>query len=253
MRNLTFKFDLFFISNAFFDKHRDKLLNTIVVPKEDFKKNSSLSNVIHNSQHQTWALSYDYVIFAEPGWYESLNDELRNAIKVEMIQSGYEMIHDNHLVTSNYWRRLSNEVQQAFIHQFDDDLSDTKVDAFQQFPHLVKLHNKFPNEHGSNCLSATIYAITKQRYILNHWMHQATFLFYLDRLDYQQVEDSFQSGDVICFYHKDSLTHASYALDDTYIFNKQGQTYWEPWTIERFSTIYGNRDEKEVRVFRRFS
>ncbi|MDJ1110581.1 hypothetical protein QNJ28_11025 [Macrococcus caseolyticus] len=44
MRNLKFKFefDLFFISEAFLNEHQHNLLNTLVVPKEEFKKNSSL-------------------------------------------------------------------------------------------------------------------------------------------------------------------------------------------------------------------
>lgn len=38
MRNLKFEFDLFFISEAFLNEHQHNLLNTLVVPKEEFKK-----------------------------------------------------------------------------------------------------------------------------------------------------------------------------------------------------------------------
>lgn len=85
MRNLKFEFDLFFISEAFLNQHKHYLINTLVVPKEEFKKNSSLSNVVNNSRYQTWNLTYEFVIVAEPGWYESIENTFKNALKQEMI------------------------------------------------------------------------------------------------------------------------------------------------------------------------
>ncbi|WBF53982.1 hypothetical protein [Macrococcoides canis] len=100
-------------------------------------------------------------------------------------------------------------------------------------------------------LSATLYALTKNPFILEQWVHQETFMHFLNRLGYKEVESSFNSGDVICFYQENFLTHACYAIDDEYVFNKQGQTFWEPWTIERFETIQNNRDEVNYKIYKK--
>ncbi|MCH4984688.1 hypothetical protein AB4G91_04090 [Macrococcoides goetzii] len=100
-------------------------------------------------------------------------------------------------------------------------------------------------------MSATLYALTKNPFILEQWVHQETFMIFLNRLGYKEVETSFNRGDIICFYHDDLLTHACYAIDDEYVFNKQGQTFWEPWTIERFETIQSNRDEVNYKIYKK--
>lgn len=251
MRNLKFEFDLFFISETFLIQHQHYLLNTLVVPKEEFKKNSSLSNVVNNSTYQTWHLTYEFVIVAEPGWYESKENTFKDALKQEMMNNGHELLHDNHLVTAQYFEQLNVEEQQAFIHQFDDELSNTDITQFNHLPHLTSLHNTFPENHGANCLSATLYALTKNPFLLDQWLHQETFMLFLNRLDYKEVGSSISSGDVLCFYQDDLLTHACYAIDDEYVFNKQGQTFWEPWTIERFETIQSIRDEVNYKIYKK--
>ncbi|RAI82660.1 hypothetical protein BFS35_002950 [Macrococcoides goetzii] len=249
MRNLKFEFDFFFISEAFLNQHQHYLINTLVVPKEEFKKNSSLSNVVNNSMYQTWHLTYEFVIVAEPGWYESIESTLKDALKKEMIDNGTQLINDDRLITSAYWDMLSRNEQISFIQQFNDEPSKTDITLFSSISHLTALHNKFPENHGANCLSATLYALTKNPCILEQWVHQETFMPFLNRLGYKEVESSFSSGDIICFYYDDLLTHACYAIDDEYVFNKQGQTFWKPWTIERFETIQNNRSENKIRFF----
>ncbi|WP_340391429.1 hypothetical protein [Macrococcoides caseolyticum] len=226
MRNLKFEFDLFFISEAFLNEHQHNLLNTLVVLKEEFKKNSSLSNVVNHSMYQTWHLTYEFVIVAEPGWYESIENTFKDALKQEMIDNGTQLINDDRLITS-------------------------AITQFSRISHLTALHNKFPENHGANCLSATIYALTKNPFILEQWVHQETFMLFLNRLGYKEVESSFNSGDVICFYQDTILTHACYAIGDEYVFNKQGQTFWEPWTIERFETIQSKRDEVHYKIYKK--
>ena len=253
MRNLKFEFDLFFISEAFLNEHQHNLINTLVIPKEELKKNSSLSNVVNNSTYQTWHLSYEFVIAAEPGWYESIDNTFKDALKQETIDNGTQLINDDRLITSAYWDTLSQKEQISFIQKFDDESSKTDITQFSSISHLTALHNKFPENHGANCLSATLYALTKNPFILEQWVHQETFMLILNRLGYKEVESSFNRGDIICFYHDDILTHACYAIDYEYVFNKQGQTFWEPWTIERFEEIHNNRSENKYKIFKKMS
>lgn len=251
MRNLKFEFDLFFISEASLNQHQHYLLNTLVVPKEEFKKNSGLSNIVNHSTYQTWHLTYEFVIVAEPGWYESIENTFKDALKQEMIHNGTHLINDDRLITSAYWDKLSKIEQINFIQLFDDEPSKTDITQFSSISHLTALHNKFPENHGANCLSATLYALTKNPFILEQWVHQETFMLFLNRLGYKELETSFNRGDIICFYQDNILTHACYAIDDEYVFNKQGQTFWEPWTIERFETIQSNRDEVNYKIYKK--
>lgn len=183
MRNLKFEFDLFFISEAFLNEHQHYLINTLVVPKEEFKKNSSLSNVVNNSTYRTWHLTYEFVIVAEPGWYESIENTFKYALKQEMIDNGTQMINDDRLITSAYWDMLSRNKQISFIQQLDDEPSKTDITQFSSISHLTALHNKFPENHGANCLSATLYALTKNPFILEQWVHQKPLCSSLTDLD----------------------------------------------------------------------
>ncbi|UTH15088.1 hypothetical protein [Macrococcus epidermidis] len=131
MRNLKFEFDLFFISEAFLIEHQHNLINTLVVPKDEFKKNSSLSNVVNHSTYQTWHLTYEFVIVAEPGWYESIENTFKDALKQEMIDNGTQLIHVDRLITSAYWDTLSQKEQISFIQQFDDEPSKNRYNAVQ--------------------------------------------------------------------------------------------------------------------------
>lgn len=42
--------------------------------------------------------------------------------------------------------------------------------------HLRKYANTFPLESGSNCLSATLFAISAQEWLIHEWVHPQTFL-----------------------------------------------------------------------------
>lgn len=67
-------------------------------------------------------MDYDVVLVAPPGWYETQNLWIQQALYHEINLNKSAMIHSGHLITSNYWQGLSLKEKQAWLQAQDEPL-----------------------------------------------------------------------------------------------------------------------------------
>lgn len=252
MRSFRIDQDLFFISQDFYDDHQVQLRHSLVVPMKEFGQHSSYETVHSASNHSLWQITCDYALVAPGGWFEQQPVAFQQALSAETIKNGSTFVDGGRPLTIQYWQALGETGRDRLVSMHDDAPCAFDMDSLEGYAELKALHGVFPKQHGANCLGSTLYAISKNPFILHEWVHQQTFLLFLQRSGYQQVEGkNFQADDVLCFFGEGILQHACYAISPTHCFNKSGQTFWEPWLIARFESIQEDCEGLEYRVFRR--
>ncbi len=118
--------------------------------------------------------------------------------------------------------------------------------------YIRKYANKFPIESGSNCLSATLYAITGQDWIIHEWVHPNTFLNGLKRADFFQISDVIEKGDIITWVNESGvIQHAAYHIENNLFFNKNGQTFFNPWKITDLNKLNEEWGQYKLNVYRK--
>ncbi|ULG74550.1 hypothetical protein [Macrococcus brunensis] len=230
-RTLLQNRDLFFISAEFYNEYHQQLTYTNVVPKNEFKNHSIYCSLHANCCYKVWQIDYDFVIVAPADWYESQSVAFRTAICHEQIKNHSHMIDQDKLITIKYWLSLSVAYQNKLISK-DDELIDTLEASNYLFQ---KWNGVFPSSHGGNCFAAAMYGVTHNDFLLNEWMHEKTFKLMLSRNGYQEADDIIP-GSVIVF-KDDHFRHACYVIEDNIVFNKSGQTFWNPWHITTISEV----------------
>ncbi|MGX7108851.1 hypothetical protein [Facklamia miroungae] len=252
MRDLQLKEDLFFISEIFLKEHKYRMANQLILSVKEYQKHSDYHTVNNISNHRSWTLKCDFVLVAPPGWYESQDQHFQKELFNEVKKNGSFLIDEQQIITSNYWRHLDQQSKRRWIETEDESLSLTDIDEIENYEYLKKYHNIFPNNHGPNCFAACLYAITKNEFILDQWVWQETFLQTLSRNNYRRVKDNyFQAKDVICFLKEDHLIHTCFVLNKAYCFNKNGQTFHEPWKIVDLSEVFQTFSDSKYSIYRK--
>lgn len=252
VRSFTIDYDLFFLSRAFVDRHHLALEGCLLVPLPEFLQHPAYNNVHSGSNHAIWQVDCDVVLVAEAGWYEAREPAFCRALFEESRARGSCFSDGEQPITIRYWAGLSDENKNRIITREDEEPALPCPPLPPGFEHLTACHNVFPRQHGANCFGAVLYAIGQDPFILREWVHQQSFLLFLERAGYREVSgQDFSAEDVICFYEDGRLVHACYAVSGSHCFNKNGQTFWEPWTITGFHAVSENFADFEYRVFRR--
>ena len=244
-RTLLQKRDLFFISNDFYKKFSHLLLDVVVIPASEFKQHNIYYSIHANCCYRMWQIEYDSVIVAPAGWYETRSLDFQKEVLKEQINSGSNMIVENHLITIQYWLSLASDEQENIIQQ-DDEMID-RVSSLEQC--FEKWNGIFPDYHGANCFAAAMYGVTKNEELLHEWMHQETFKCMLERNGYIETEEV-GANCVVAFYDN-QFQHACYMIDNRYAFNKSGQTFWNPWHVTSFEQIRKDWRDYNYIVFKR--
>ena len=156
------------------------------------------------------------------------------------------------------WKRLpySSKAQaiQAYALEWD---SWTSLEVPMKTPaHLKKYANTFSTESGANCLAATLYAISthpiQQGWIVHEWIHQKTFLEGLKNAEYDPIDDALQEGDVVTWVNEEGvIQHAAYHIGGHILFNKNGQTFFNPWKIVKYDELIEEWKRYSVRTYRK--
>lgn len=252
VRTFRIDHDLFFISRAFYDLYKQRLARCLLLPIDEFLAHSSYNTVHSASNHSLWEIACDCVIVAEEGWYEQLEATFQQALFTETTKCGSTLIDGSKPITIRYWKGLSAQQQAAIIRRDDDLPGEFPLDSIGGYAHLKLFHHKFPASHGANCFAAVLYAIHQNPFIINEWVHPKTFLLALETLGYQAVEGcAFGKDDVLCFYDKGQLIHASYAVSHDCCFHKTGQTFWEHWAFVPFCDAQRDFEGTQYRVYRK--
>ena len=212
--NFVPKKDLFFIEEKDLNTLAEYLYEVLVVPREEFFKHSSYKQIQLVNSYMYWNISSkaQFVIVATPDWITNLPEQKKKDIvniqykmnrglilplplfSASSIPQEYIVVENGEkffVIQQSMWNRLSHQIKErailAYAQQWDDWFG---IDFPEETPiHIKKYANKFPMESGSNCLSATLFAITEQDWIIDEWVHPNTFLNGLERANFSLIND----------------------------------------------------------------
>lgn len=162
------------------------------------------------------------------------------------------------------WKLFSERVKiQILIYIAEMFVEEESVEILVQedMIHLKSYMNTFIGTNGPNCLGATISAIETnnanfEKYI-NEWVQPKKFKEVLRSKNYNIIENStIQQGDVLVWEQGGIAVHACYALTNDIVFNKNGQTMFNPYQCVTVKQVIHNwrHVEKQggrFRVYRR--
>ncbi|MDP4553497.1 NlpC/P60 family protein [Alkalihalobacillus macyae] len=118
--------------------------------------------------------------------------------------------------------------------------------------HVREYANMFTVDSGSNCLSSTLFAVTKQDWIIKEWVHPETFINTIERAGYSLTTERIRNGDLITWENdKNVVQHATYYIGNDLYFNKNGQTFFNPWKIVNSSELNEQWRHYKKKVYRK--
>lgn len=167
---------------------------------------------------------------------------------------------------SSLWHRLDDEFKIHFLLQLAEAANDQveieqgQIQAFtEQYPHLSPFFNLFPSSNGANCLAAVLAGISgktaETNWLISLWVHDDGFLMGLKKHQYEWTPVSAQTlepEDVLVWKNeKGFINHASYYLGNGYFFNKNGQSFFNPWQLVSIEALCGIWGKERIEVYRR--
>lgn len=140
------------------------------------------------------------------------------------------------ILQGHMWKELSEQLRIfLLIHVAEMFVQEQSVliDDFMK-NNISPYINQFIDKNGPNCLAATLAAIEtdkeKAKEYINEWMQPNTFLQILCNKKFEEIETKIiQEGDVLVWEQDGLIVHACYALTDNLVFNKDGQTMFNPY------------------------
>lgn len=272
------KMDLFFVQEKDLIMLEKHLSEVLVIPRKEFFGHSSYKQIQLVNSYTYWNISdkVEFVIVAQPDWISKLPEPKKREllfIQYEVSRglifslslfSFVDLLPEEYIfedkgekfivIQRNIWDQLPYKVKENAIQAYSQ-LWDTWIgcDVPHQTPiHIKEYANKFSTESGSNCLSATLFAITEQDWIIGEWVHPDTFLNGLERANFSRTNDQIQKGDVITWINNEGVVqHASYHIDNNYFFNKNGQTFFNPWKITHWDQLNKEWSQYKTNVYRK--
>jgi hypothetical protein len=232
-----------------------------IVPNEFFL---TLDKTIrHQVIEEQWRL--DRGQLWEKQWIQTIlkkvDDSTKKVAENILEQSTY-MISNTEIISFHrqQWDLLPIDIQYLFLVHIADgyvsapsiwnELSEDQQDKMKQIhPHLVPYFNRFPEKNGPNCFAAALSCISvnqmRNRWIISQWIQQGALLTGLHLQGYELFTETssvstelVKEGDVLIWKNSDQVPiHASYSLGDSLVFNKDGQTMFNPWQVVRLSDV----------------
>lgn len=270
--------DLFFVEEKDLHTLADFLGEALIVPSEEFYQHSSYKQIQMVNSYMYWSISSKakFVIVAKPDWITNLSVlKKRELLSIQYkmnrglilplsyVASANSIINEYiieqegekfFVVQRSIWNELPYQIKESAIlayAQLWDDWVGSSLP--EQIPiHIKKYANQFPTELGSNCLSAVLYAITEQEWINNEWVHPKTFLHGLERAEYSLINDEIKKGDIVAWIDEEEvIKHAAYHIDNNFFFNKNGQTFFNPWKITDWAKLNEEWSQYRKRIYRK--
>jgi len=188
-------------------------------------------------------------------------DELRNVIgdiSVDVMNDldSYS-INDNgkQLITLQgvLWKALPFHVRTSILLYVADmfvDLDSISIisdlnDVKSEYPTIAYLLNTFGKMNGPNCLGAVLAALNEdevnQDSILSKWVLPPEFYEELKKKDYMKINtSSIQQNDVLIWGKDQNTLHSCFVLSNELVFNKQGQTMFNPYQCVPLADVLNN-------------
>ncbi len=268
--------DIFFLPEKDLGNFEEYLQNALIIPREEFFKHHSYMQIQLANSYEYWNISEEvqYVVVADSDWINSLSQKKKEQLFQIQKQVERGLIYpifnlsielsfpkdniidvneDRYLILQKaMWDHLSFEIKASLIKEFAQEWEDWTCLAFpEKAPmHLKKFANTFPSASGSNCLSAALFSVTQQEWMLHEWVHPETFIQNLKKANYSLTSSQeIKAGDVVIWEDsKGVIQHASFHIGDNLFFNKNGQTFFNPWKIVEFSELKKMWNKYSMRV-----
>ncbi|GGE63554.1 hypothetical protein [Priestia taiwanensis] len=248
------------------------------MPRKEFVEHSSYTTIELVNRYVYWNIAKDthYTIVAQPDWIIKLpinkKKDLFN-IQLEVgrglvfplaILDNPTVIPKEYIIESKegvffvvqymMWKELPYRVKEQLITEYPQQWENWTSRAVPtNIPlHLHKYANTFSSEEGSNCLAATLFAVTGQEWIIYEWLHPQAFMNGLKHAGYSVVKDEPSEDDVIVWQDEDgNIQHASYCVGNNLFFNKNGQMIFNPWKIVHWEEVSEAWKRYSMSIYRR--
>lgn len=146
------------------------------------------------------------------------------------------------LLPKVFKRNVLSRLAESYMDEVPD-LMNVKVPSS-----IEKYINRFPAANGPNCFAATLAAATEnveaREWIITQWVHLETLLLGLEMRGYQEIDsgmDQLEPKDIVLWKNDNAnIIHASFHLENGLFFNKNGQTFFNPWQIVKRETLISN-------------
>jgi hypothetical protein len=266
--------DFFFLREQDMNLFEDVLTEILLVPSGEFFNNNTYNQIQLVNSYEYWNISKEaiYVIVAPPLWVTQLpiqkQKDLFN-IQVEVhrglilpltlfsnsdVFPNEYIVGNNLVLQSQMWKRIPYEEKASALMKYApewDGWSGIEVPE-EASPLIKKFANSFSTTSGSNCLAATLSAVTNQEWMIFEWVHQETFKHGLKHAEYDLVNEDICAGDVVTWVNSDGIIqHASYSIGNHLFFNKNGQTFFNPWKIVSWEELEKTWKDYTIQVYRK--
>lgn len=269
--------DLFFVKEEHVSLFEEEILQALFIPKEEFFNHASYKQIQLANSYEYWNLSkeVEFVILAHANWITKIapaKKELLLQIQVKMNRGlifplsyfpgesiplnkySVKTSEDESVVLyADLWEKLSFSAKahllKTYAQQWDDWGSE---EAPVYLPSMIKKYaNTFPIEAGSNCLSATLFAISQQEWMIHEWVHPQTFIEKLRMTHHLIKSEELIEGDVAVWETDEGqIQHASFHVGNKLFFNKNGQTFFNPWKIIGFDKLQAEWSQYSLKLYR---
>lgn len=272
--------DFFFIEESGLTDLDGYLADVLLIPRDEFFKHPSYKQIDLINSYMYWNISskVEFVIVANSEWITALSLQKRKRILQDQSSLGRGLVlpinsfsspltvpqeyiltknEENYLVVQqDMWRNMSYELKEILIKSYAKAWDNwTCFEVPEETPlHIRKYINKFSTFSGSNCLSSTLFAVTELDWVISEWVHQKTFVLALERAGYcpMKSNEEITNGDVIIWVDsKNIIQHASYHISNNLFFNKDGQTYFNPWKVTHLNQLIEEWKEYEMKIYRK--
>lgn len=271
--------DLFFLPEKDLIFFEEYLQNVLVIPREEFFEHKSYNQIQLVNSYEYWNISKEvqYVIVASSDWVNSLPAKKKKHLFYIQMEYGRGLIYpisfsfratsvlkENVIETNEehflilqraIWEGLSYNIKIDLIKEFALQWEDWTCYGYpEKAPlYIKKFANTFPSCSGSNCLSATLFAITQQEWMIYEWVHPRTFIQSLKKANYSLTSSQeIELSDIAIWEDLDGvIQHASYHIGDSLFFNKNGQTYFNPWKIIDFTELKEKWSKYSMSIYRK--
>lgn len=270
--------DLFFIKEEDLFVIENYLTDVLIIPKNEFFEHSSYNYIQLVNSYEYWNINDDiqFVIVAQPGWFNQLPNEMKKILNARQVEINRGLVLplpslpesnpliENHIVIKNdqvyivlqsqMWTSLTEQLKAELLKKYAQewDSWDGCVVPQNAPIHIKKFANTFPHTAGSNCLSATLFAVTQQEWMIHEWVHPKTFEESIKRAGYFIHDGDFRENDIVAWVNAEGvIQHASYCIGDYLFFNKNGQTFFNPWKIVEWSKLNEKWQRFTTRIYRR--
>lgn len=270
--------DFFFLQEKHLPLFEEELTEVLLIPKDEFFNHATYKQIQLSNSFEYWNLSkkVDFVMVSSADWVVGLpasNREVLFNIQVglnrglifpldyfsevsdELKESTIKANEDEVIVVvASLWRELSFEVKEHLMKKYAQLWDEWMGEEMpEELPVVMKKYaNNFPGEGGSNCLSATLFAVSRQEWMIHEWVHPQTFTEMLRRTHQLVETQELVAGDVVVWVTEEGqVQHASYHIGNGLFFNKNGQTFFNPWKIIGFSELQTEWERHSLNVYRR--